>query len=147
VYTIVIGLLATAACVTVQSAAAVMVVEALHALLRRGVTASKFWVGVLLLQVTALILLGSFLVQIGLWAWVFWLCGEFHDYATAFYHSAVNYATLGYGDVVMSQRWRLLGPLEAANGVLMGGLAAAVLFAVLTRLMQAAQTQRRSRSR
>jgi hypothetical protein len=52
----------------------------------------------------------------------------------AFYHSAVNYTTLGYGDIVMSAQWRPLGPLEAASGVLMGGLAAAVLFAVLTQL-------------
>ncbi len=78
---------------------------------------------------------------------VFWAWGEFHDYATAFYHSAVNYTTLGYGDIVMSKPWRLLGPLEAANGVLMGGLAAAVLFAVLSHLMQAARTRRQSRSR
>jgi hypothetical protein len=37
------------------------------------------------------------------------------DYATAFYHSAVNFTTLGYGDIVMPPGWRLLSPLEAAN--------------------------------
>jgi hypothetical protein len=37
------------------------------------------------LEVTVLILAGSFLVQVALWAWVFWLCGDFHDYATALY--------------------------------------------------------------
>jgi hypothetical protein len=89
------------------------------------------------------VLLASFLLQIALWAWVFVLCGEFADFGPAFYHSAVNYTTLGYGDVVMSPRWRLLGPLEAVNGVLMGGLAAAGLFAVLTRLGE----ELRSRSR
>ncbi len=68
---------------------------------------------------------------------MFVLCGEFADFGPAFYHSAVNYTTLGYGDVVMSPRWRLLGPLEAVNGVLMGGLAAAGLFAVLSRLGEA----------
>jgi hypothetical protein len=52
-------------------------------------------------------------------------------FETAYYHSAVNFTTPGYGDYVMSQRWRLLGPLEALNGSLMLGLSAAMLFTVL----------------
>jgi hypothetical protein len=62
-------------------------------------------------------------------------CGEFRDFETAFYHSAVNYTTLGYGDIVMSERRRLLGPLEAMTGVLLFGLSAATVFAVLSRLV------------
>ena len=58
------------------------------------------------------------------------------DYATAFYHSAVNFTTLGYGDIVMPSVWRLLGPLEAANGVLMFGLSASAMFAVTNRLLE-----------
>jgi hypothetical protein len=58
------------------------------------------------------------------------------DYATAFYHSAVNFTTLGYGDIVMPRGWRLLGPLEAANGVLMFGLSASAMFAVTNRLLE-----------
>jgi hypothetical protein len=58
------------------------------------------------------------------------------DYATAFYHSAVNFTTLGYGDIVMPPVWRLLGPLEAANGVLMFGLSASAMFAVTNRLLE-----------
>ena len=53
---------------------------------------------------------------------------------TAFYHSAVNFASLGYGDIVMSEKWRLLGALEASNGVLMFGLSAGTLLAVMTNL-------------
>ena len=55
----------------------------------------------------------------------------------AYYHSAVNFTTLGYGDIVMSRQWRLLGPLEALNGSLMLGLAAAMLFTVMGRLAEA----------
>jgi hypothetical protein len=65
------------------------------------------------------------------------LCGEFADFEEAFYHSAVNFMTLGYGDIVMSRRWRLLGPLEAVNGSLMLGLSAAMLFTVLGRVAEA----------
>ena len=43
------------------------------------------------------------------------------------YHSAVNFATLGYGDIVMSARNRFLGPLEAINGALMIGVSTAAL--------------------
>jgi len=45
---------------------------------------------------------GAHLVEIALWALVFALCGEFQDFATAFYHSAVNYTSQDYGDVIMS---------------------------------------------
>ncbi|MCI0739353.1 MAG: potassium channel family protein [Gemmataceae bacterium] len=132
--TVGVGVLTLAACVAVQSSALVLVVRVVARLARRGFFGGGFWLGVVVLEVTTLVLFASFLVQMALWAWVFVLCGEFADYGEAFYHSAVNYTTLGYGDIVMSPRWRLLGPMEAANGVLMGGLAAAGLFAVLTRL-------------
>ena len=77
------------------------------------------------------------LVEMALWAAVFVICGEFTAFGTAFYHSAVNFTTLGYGDVVMRPSWRLLGPLEAANGVLMFGVSTAMIFAVIQRLVQA----------
>ena len=61
------------------------------------------------------------------------LDGEQYATGTALYHSGVNFTTLGYGDIVMSDTWRLLGPLEAANGVLMCGVSASGLFAVTNR--------------
>jgi len=64
-------------------------------------------------------------------------CGEFSEFGTAYYHSAVNYTTLGYGDIVMSPAWRLLGPVEAANGMLMFGVSTAMIFAVIQRLIGA----------
>jgi hypothetical protein len=50
----------------------------------------------------------------------------------------VNFASLGYGDIVMSKDWKLLGPLEAVNGVLMVGMSGAALVAVLQQLDQEA---------
>jgi hypothetical protein len=67
---------------------------------------------------------------------VFDFCGEFTQFATAFYHSSMNYTTLGYGDVVMSASWKLFGPLEAANGMLMFGVSTAMIFAVIQGLIQ-----------
>ena len=48
----------------------------------------------------------------------------------------MNFTSLGYGDVVMNQEWKLLGPLEAANGVLMLALSAAALTAILQNVIR-----------
>src|SRR5262249_1377985 len=77
------------------------------------------------------------LIEIGVWAVLFVMCGEFRDYGTAYYHSAVNYTTLGYGDIVMSPSWRLLGPLEGANGALMFGVSTGMIFAIIQLLLVA----------
>ena len=77
------------------------------------------------------------LIEIALWAVLLIICGEFSGFANAFYHSAVNYTTLGYGDLLLTPSWRLLGPLEAANGALMFGVSTAMVFAVIQRLVLA----------
>jgi hypothetical protein len=81
--------------------------------------------------------LAAHLIEIALWAGLFMLCGEFQVFGIAYYHSAVNYTTLGYGDLIMTPAWRLLGPLEAADGSLMFGVSTAMTFAVVLRLIQA----------
>lgn len=68
------------------------------------------------------------------WSLLFMWLGEFEDFATAFYHSTVNFTSLGYGDIVMSEERRLLGALEAANGVLMFGLTAGAILSVMNGL-------------
>lgn len=75
------------------------------------------------------------LIEMTLWAALFVICGEFKEFPDAFYHSAVNYSTLGYGDVVMSAAWKLLGPLEAADGALMFGVSTAIIFSIIQRLV------------
>lgn len=77
------------------------------------------------------VIMSGILVQILIWGVLFLGLQEFSTLHDAVYHSAVNFATLGYGDVVMSARWKLLGPLEAVNGALMIGLAGACMLAVL----------------
>ncbi len=63
-----------------------------------------------------------------------WL-GEFEEVYDAIYHSAVNFTSLGYGDIVMTRERKLLGPLEAVNGVLMLGMSAATLMAILQHMI------------
>jgi hypothetical protein len=130
------GVLLLVVNVTVQAVATAVIVRLAARLIRRGYAGHSFWRNVIIMQVVTLLLLASSLLQMTLWAVLFVACGEFRHFDTAFYFSAVNFTTLGYGDIVMSEAWRLLGPLEAVNGVLMFGLSASVLFAVLSRLMQ-----------
>ncbi len=70
-----------------------------------------------------------------MWAVVYWTCGEIVNLQQAFYFSAENYTALGYGDVHLSERWKLLGPLEAVNGLLLFGFSTAIMFAVLSSLI------------
>ena len=55
--------------------------------------------------------------------------------ADLLYFAFVNYTTLGYGDVVPVEHWRLMGPMTAMNGVLLFGWSTAVIFEVLRRAM------------
>ncbi|RZL93355.1 MAG: two pore domain potassium channel family protein [Variovorax sp.] len=89
-----------------------------------------------LLVVMVAMMLGNF-VQIVIWGALFILLGEFSELYEAVYHSAVNFTSLGYGDVVMNTPWKLMGPLEAANGVLMFGMTSAALMAILQLLIKA----------
>ena len=83
-----------------------------------------------LIGVMTLLVIGN-ITQIAIWALLFQMLGEFTDFSTAYYHSAVNFATLGYGDIVMSEKHKLLGPLEAVNGVLMIGVSTAVMMSAV----------------
>jgi len=53
------------------------------------------------------------------------------------YFAFVNYTTLGYGDVTPVERWHLLGPMTAMNGVLLFGWSTAVIFEVLRMTLMA----------
>ena len=104
-------------------------------LIRRGYAGQRFWNNVTVMVIVTLITAAAHLAQIALWALAFLLCGQVGDFEKAFYLSAQNYTTLCSGDIVLAERWRLLGPLEAINGFLFVGLSTAVLFAVLSHLI------------
>jgi hypothetical protein len=101
-----------------------------------GLAGGGYWRHAAVVAAVTFIAAAGHLAQMALWAAAFLGCGEFGDFGTAFYHSAVNYTSLGYGDIILSERWRLLGPLEAMTGMLLFGLSAATVFAVMSRLIQ-----------
>lgn len=65
------------------------------------------------------------------WALFFVLAGALPDIELAAYFSLTSYTTVGYGDVLLPPRWRLLGPLESAVGVLMLGWSTGILVAAI----------------
>ena len=104
---------------------------------RVGRAGAGFWTDLAIVVAAIFLTLAAHLVEIAVWALLFMVCGEFPAFAMACYHSAVNYTTLGYGDVVMTASWKFLGPLEAANGLLLFGVSTALVFAVIQRVAQA----------
>ncbi|SFP85338.1 Ion channel [Geopseudomonas sagittaria] len=90
----------------------------------------------LVLGLVMLLMMLGYFVQIALWAGLFMLLGEFDEFATSTYYSGVTFATLGYGDIVLSERWRLLGALEAGNGVLMLGISTGVMTAAVKEVIK-----------
>ena len=94
-----------------------------------------FWKSVAIMMIVSLVTAAAHLVEIALWAAVFLICGEVTSFPQAFYCSAQNYTALGYGDIHLSERWQLLGPLEAVNGLLLFGLSTAIMFSVLSNLI------------
>jgi hypothetical protein len=124
-----------ACCLIIQCIVVGILLDVLVHMEKKGaIKITLFGISSVLSLTLAVLFVGNILQMI-IWAGLFRVCGEFENFAQAFYHSVVNFSTLGYGDLVMSEKRRLLGALEATNGVLMVGLTASFLFLVLSTLM------------
>lgn len=75
------------------------------------------------------------MLEILLWA-SFYRWKLFATWEAAFYFSAANYSTVGAGDLFLQPFWRTMGPVESVTGVLMCGLSASFLFAIVNRLVE-----------
>jgi len=73
------------------------------------------------------------LVEISVWGLFYVWQGCMPDAETALYFSGVTYTTVGYGDLLLPKPWRMLAPLEALTGMLMGGLSTGLFFAFVQR--------------
>ncbi len=78
-------------------------------------------------------------LSIGTWIWAVALMsvGVFETFEPALYFSVVSFTTLGFGDIVLPEPWRLLSGISAANGLFLFGLSTAFLVEFLSRLRQA----------
>ena len=84
------------------------------------------FVGIMLLHV----------LETSMWAVFYYSRALFKDFETSLYFSLTSYTTIGYGDVLLPQRWRLLGAIEGVTGVLFCGISTAFIFAVMSAMLQ-----------
>lgn len=87
-----------------------------------------------LIAVFALIALHG--VEIWLYAAVYRLVGEFPAFEDALYFSTSTYATIGYGDLVLSPAWRIVGAIEGVNGIILLGWSTAFFVSIVGRLAE-----------
>lgn len=79
-----------------------------------------------------------------IWATLYYTFELFQDLESSLYFSLTSYTTIGYGDVLLPVRWRLLGAIEGVSGVLLCGVSTAFIFAVISAMFQMRLQQQRS---
>jgi len=92
------------------------------------------WAGVILTAALVLLMFYASLFEALLWAFTYLEVGAISGLEEALYFSTVTYTTLGYGDVVLHESWRVLASFEAANGVIMFGWTTALIVAFIQHL-------------
>jgi voltage-gated potassium channel Kch len=111
--------------------------------LERSATGSRFAVLIITLFAGIMFL---HILQTGLWAVFYYVQDLFSDFETSLYFSTVSFTTLGYGDVLLPRKWRLLGVMEGFSGVLLCGISTAFIFAVVNGMFQFRLRQRSNQS-
>ena len=92
-------------------------------------------IAVMIAAVTVLMI--AHLAEVLVWSLIYVISSAAPPDTDLIYFAFVNYTTLGYGDVTPVERWHLLGPMTAMNGVLMFGWSTAVIFEVLRMTLMA----------
>jgi hypothetical protein len=111
-----------------------MVVEVARAMGKRRQPHSSL-VLIAVMIPTISVLMAAHVVEVFVWALAYLIFDVAPAGANLVDFAFVNYTTLGYGDVLPVERWRLLGPLTAMNGMLLFGWSTAVIFEVLRRTL------------
>ena len=94
----------------------------------------KIFPGAIWLPSIVLTLFIFTLLESALWSATYLMIGVFDRFEEALYFSIVTFTTLGFGDVVLNEEWRLLSSLEAANGIIIFGWSTAIVMAVVQKL-------------
>ena len=89
------------------------------------------------MMATVTVLMTAHLSEVLVWASIYGLVNAAATGTDLIYFAFVNYTTLGYGDITPVERWHLLGPMTAMNGVLLFGWSTAVIFEVLRMTLMA----------
>ncbi len=82
---------------------------------------------IIIMSVSVLWLVLGITINTWIWAFTLILIGEFHELEGALYYAITSFTTLGYGDILLSEQWRIFGSLSAVNGLIVFGLNTAFL--------------------
>lgn len=128
-----VGAGASICSITVHSfmMAVVLRVARSHAPIRGYSSASLSWI----MSSVVCVLMAAHTLEVMIWAVMYKIAGVAPAGSDLLYFAFVNYTTLGYGDIMPVERWRLLGPAAAMNGILLFGWSTAVIFEVLRRTL------------
>jgi hypothetical protein len=74
-----------------------------------------------------LLMVFTSLVEVLVWAFTYLALNAIEGFERALYFSMASFASLGSGDIVLDERWRLLSSFEAANGIIMFGWTTAII--------------------
>ncbi len=88
------------------------------------------------LPLTIIGIFASHIIQIWVWAIFYFFVEEIQTWESALYFSTSSYTTVGYGDLILSEEWRLLGSIEAINGMILFGWSTAFIFAGVRRIYE-----------
>jgi voltage-gated potassium channel len=113
--------------------ARLLVLASRHGVLEARRRNTKMRMSILTRLVAALLMLHF--VEMIIWAAVFTAIGVFPAFEASLYYSLMSFTTVGYGDVVPPESWRLLGPVEATVGVLMLGWSTGIIVAAVQRIL------------
>jgi hypothetical protein len=92
----------------------------------RGATRFVVLVGLIALALTAYLAL-----EATAWAVLYLWLGALPDLRSAMLYSLSAFTSYGHADVYLDDRWRLLGAIEAVNGLILFGLTTAFLYAAI----------------
>ena len=81
------------------------------------------------LSLTIIGIFGAHVLEILVWAIFYYFVEEMQTWESALYFSTSSFTTVGYGDLLLSEEWRLLGSIEAINGMILFGWSTAFIFA------------------
>ena len=90
-----------------------------------------------ILGLAVLCILAIHNIEACFWAFIYRRLGQFDDTATAVYFSVVTTTTLGYGDITLSERWRVLASFQAIGGLILFGASTAFLIEIIRRFFPA----------
>jgi hypothetical protein len=92
------------------------------------------WSRVSLVAALVLMMFLASLLEVATWAATYLAAGAIAGSEKALYFSMVTFTTLGYGEIVLGERWRLLASNAAANGIILFGWTTALIFAFVRRV-------------